>query len=205
MEGRHLVVRGGALMGDGDTQASGGQGALPLGRGGEAGFTLVEVLVALAVLAVLGLGVYGLIHAAANISQVTEGVTEAQEGARFGLDRISEEARWAITVVEGSEQSVCLKMAKPSPYEPDYYEVTFRREGPAVVRVVGDDEAALSANVQDFRLTYYAADGSVLPLGADGFVDARKVCGLGFQVTAVSKGRTVSYGKVAWLRNVSPQ
>ncbi|MBC7338276.1 MAG: prepilin-type N-terminal cleavage/methylation domain-containing protein [Firmicutes bacterium] len=196
----------------GDGGSKGGQGRPGIGdvprerggvrRRGERGFTVVEVMVAVAVLAVVGVGIYGLVHAAINVSRVTEGVTETQEGARFGVDRIVEEARWAVEVLEAAQDSVRLKMSRPSPYEPGYYEVVFRQEGSWVTRRVGEEATPLSTNVEDFRLTYWDAQGNELPFLADGRVDGARVRGMSLEVTAVSKGQSVTYRGEVWFRNL---
>ncbi len=68
----------------------------PLRR--EAGLTLLELLLALTLLALVTLGIYALVGAGATAARDTGAVLRAQTQVRAALDGIVDEARWAAEV-----------------------------------------------------------------------------------------------------------
>jgi len=78
-------------------------------RGSQNGFTLVEVLAALAIFAIAIAGVYSLLTTQAQSSRITTNSLQAQANDRYVMERIVEEAHWADSVISatgGSNPSV---------------------------------------------------------------------------------------------------
>lgn len=95
----------------------------------EAGFTLVEVLVALAVFVIAIGGIYAVIVTQAQSSRITNNFIQVQENARYAMERIVEEARWGDAVLAatgGVLPSVTFDIPSSNPLMPGTaYTVTY--------------------------------------------------------------------------------
>jgi len=96
------------------------------GLWGESGFTLLELLIGLALVALV-IGVVGaLLVTGARAAKNTNSFLQIQAQVRAGLDNIVEETRWAQDVTAASAQSVTLFVPQNTPFSASSpYSVTF--------------------------------------------------------------------------------
>lgn len=150
--------------------------------------TLVELVVALGLLAVAMAGVYQLVAIGARSARVTNEIVQTQAQVRAGLDGVVDEIRWANRAIAAGPTSVTLLVPQSTPFSTGSpYTVTFacdaanstltRREdpdadgplppGPAVPIAFGVVRPDGSAGA---TFQYYDAAGTSLgsqPAGAD--------------------------------------
>jgi prepilin-type N-terminal cleavage/methylation domain-containing protein len=114
------------------------------GRSREAGFTLVELLVAMAIFAVVSTSVYAVLFATVRASNTSENVVRVSEEARAGLNRMVRETREGqlFSVLEENRYRVRIDFDRDGSYENpndngDYEDLQFRYD-PA------DDEILLN-------------------------------------------------------------
>lgn len=95
--------------------------------GGQAGLTLLELLLALTLLVLVTVGIYGLIGTGAMAARDTGATLRTQAQVRAALDGIVDEARWAARVWDApppTPTSVALCVPQ-SPLSPTPYFVAF--------------------------------------------------------------------------------
>jgi len=68
----------------------------------ERGFTLVEVMAALAIFSVAVGGMYALLSTQAQSSRISANMMQAQANDRYAMERLVEEGRWADCVVSAT-------------------------------------------------------------------------------------------------------
>ena len=140
-------------------------------RGRARGSMVLEVLVATATSAVALLGVYGIMMTALRSYGATEGLLEAQQAARFVIERISEEARWAEGVVPDFRcrpdllcpDRVTLRIPPWNPLRPgvDYQvEWWFDAAAQMIIRRQGRQAEPLGSGFVGMAVRYFAADGT---------------------------------------------
>jgi len=99
---------------------------------GEQGFTLLELLIGLALVALV-IGVVGsLLVTGARAAKNTNSFLQTQAQVRAGLDNMVEEIRWAQEVRAASAQSVTLFVPQSTPFSANSpYTVTFAYDAAA--------------------------------------------------------------------------
>ena len=134
----------------------------------ERGWSMIELVIALTLLAVAAAGLWGLSGTASRASALHAGRLDAQQGARRALERVTEELRWAAGVVADPgcgpsglcADRVAVMVPPGNPYRRDQaYQVTFRynpvqRE---VERRVGGGVNNLASLVDRVAFTYLDA------------------------------------------------
>lgn len=90
------------------------------------GTTLLELLLALVLLAVVTAGIYGMVVTSANAARTTNAFLLAQAQVRAALDNIVDEARWASGVNAAGPTCVTLRIPQNTPFSAlSPYSVTF--------------------------------------------------------------------------------
>lgn len=137
---------------------------------GERGWSAIELVIALTLLALAAVSLWGIAGAASRASVLHAGRLDAQQGARRALERVTEELRWAAEVVADPAcgpaglcpDRVAVMVPPGNPYRRDQaYQVTFRynpvqRE---VERRVGGGVNNLASLVDRVAFTYLDAAG----------------------------------------------
>lgn len=106
------------------------------------GLTLLEIMVALGILVVALVAIYGLATSSIRSFGVGEDLLDIQQNARVALEKFSEEARWASSIVDGvplggptcigglCPESVAFEIPDSNPIIPGCrYQVRFYRNG----------------------------------------------------------------------------
>ncbi len=139
-------------------------------RSAVAGVTLLEMLLALAIVAVALAAIYGFIISTTRSFGLAEGVIETQQTVRFIADRIVEEARWAEEVAPDGRcpptllcaDRVTLRIPEANPVRPGMsYEVTYGYDAGrrTAVRRHERTEQVIGENVGALTFRYLTADG----------------------------------------------
>jgi prepilin-type N-terminal cleavage/methylation domain-containing protein len=134
------------------------------------GFTVIELIVSLAVLALALAGLGGLARTATRVSRLHEERLDAQQAARRAVERITEELRWAEAVVADPlcvptglcAERVTVRIPPGNPYRRDQpYAVTFQHNPRQreVERRVGRGVNNLASLIQAVRFTFLDAQG----------------------------------------------
>ncbi len=93
---------------------------------GQRGTTLLELLIALVLLAVVTAGIYGMVVSSANAARRTNTFLLTQAQVRAALDHVVDEARWASGVNVAQATCVTLKIPEDTPFSASSpYSVTF--------------------------------------------------------------------------------
>lgn len=135
---------------------------------GSRGNTILEVVIATATFAIALAGVYGVILSSVRTFSLTESLMDVQQTARFVVERVSEEARWADGAVSDRLCSgglcpdrVILHIPAENPLRPGReYQVQYLYDSRAhtlVRRVDGQDE--VMAQPVDVVLRYFTSSG----------------------------------------------
>lgn len=138
--------------------------------GDERGWSTLELVIALTLLALAAAGLWGISGTASRVSALHVGRLDAQQGARRALERVTEELRWAAAVVADPgcgpaglcANRVAVVVPPGNPYRRDQaYQVTFRynpvqRE---VERRVGGGVNNLASLVDRLAFAYLDAAG----------------------------------------------
>lgn len=177
------------------------------------GLTVLEILVALAILVVALGAIYGVVRNAATSFGINEDLLDAQQNARLGLERLVEEARWTRRVVAAGPSRLDLEIVPENPRFPGCtYTVRFAHNGSdnsfdrSVLSTSGScpptaGTESIASFVTGLAFTYCDAAGTCgggIPLGAIVRVEAQieVTKGLG----PLPQRRTVS--GAALLRNI---
>ncbi|MBM3744438.1 MAG: type II secretion system protein [Acidobacteria bacterium] len=110
--------------------------SVPVSRQDRAGMTLVELVVALAVLSLAVGAIFGVVGLAVRSTSMTMQLQDLQHNARVAVDRIIEEVRWggapqanaggfletapyalSVTIPPDPEYPGCLRLCRPYPEE----------------------------------------------------------------------------------------
>ncbi len=114
------------------------------GPRGVRGVTLVEMMVAMAVFSIAAGGIFALLSTQAQSSRLTDNFFQVQQNARYVLERIVEEARWADYIrVTGS--SVEIHVPAGNAVSASDYCVTYAQSGATVTRAAGPPAGAAPA------------------------------------------------------------
>lgn len=97
----------------------------------EGGVTLLELMVALSLLALVLGGIYGFVATGGQSARVTNSFLQTQAQVRAALDNIVDETRWAQSVTAASATSVTLLMPSGTPFSASTYAVTFAYDAAA--------------------------------------------------------------------------
>ena len=89
------------------------------------GFSLVELVMALALLALALGGIYAFVVAGGRSARVTNDFLQAQAQVRAAIDNVVAEARWAQAVTAAGPTAVSLLVPEDTPFSPGPYTVTF--------------------------------------------------------------------------------
>ncbi|MDR5710145.1 MAG: hypothetical protein QN172_10605 [Armatimonadota bacterium] len=109
----------------------------------EIGLTLLELLLALTLLALVTLGIYALVGAGVTAARDTGAVLRTQTQVRAALDGIVDEARWAARVLPspapgGTSVTLCVPQS-PLTGAPYYVQFTYDEESRTITRTVDPD------------------------------------------------------------------
>ncbi len=143
--------------------------ARPGRRLGDAGVTIIELVVAMSLISAVALGATGLVRTAARAAQVHGDRLDTQQGLRRAIERITEELRWAEAAVADSAcgptglcpDRVSVHIPGGNPYRQDQpYDVIFQHNPRQreVERRVGRGVNNLAALVDGVAVTYLDAD-----------------------------------------------
>jgi prepilin-type N-terminal cleavage/methylation domain-containing protein len=184
------------------------------------GVTLIELVIAMALLAVSLAGIYGFMATGATSARVTNDFLQVQAQVRAAVDSVVDEARWAQTVTCASGTAVTLLVPQDTPFSAaSPYRVTFeydaandtltRREDAAgvdcpparagepiaysVVRAGGHDGAAFE---------YFSGAGASLGSAP---ADLNAIARLRITVTTMRDTVTRTFAGDAALRGREPQ
>lgn len=92
----------------------------------ETGTTLLELVIALVLLAVVTAGIYGMVVSSASAARTTNAFLLTQAQVRAALDNIVDEARWASAVNAAQPTCVTLRIPQDTPFSAlSPYSVTF--------------------------------------------------------------------------------
>ena len=144
------------------------------GRGGggqnRGGWTILEVILSLSLAAAVVAAAAGLARVVGRAFVVMESRLEVTQAARRGLERITEEMRWAEAVVDDPACAptllcptrVRVRIPRGNPYRDAVYEVTFQHNPRQreVERRVNTGVNNLSANIDSVTFTYLTALGA---------------------------------------------
>jgi prepilin-type N-terminal cleavage/methylation domain-containing protein len=99
---------------------------------GARGVTLVELVVALSLLALVVGSIYGFVATGSRSAAVTNEFLRTQAQVRAALDNVTDEARWARAVVAASATAVTLAIPAQTPFSSGSpYTVTFAYDAAA--------------------------------------------------------------------------
>ncbi|MGQ0548623.1 MAG: PulJ/GspJ family protein [Armatimonadota bacterium] len=135
-----------------------------------AGLTMLELMVALSLVALAATGLFGVARMTGRNVQITESRLEAQQGARRALERVIEELRWAEAVIPNAGcapaglcvDRVTVRVPAGNPYRRDEgYDVVFQHNlrQREIERRVGRGTNNLASAVERVELTYLDAAG----------------------------------------------
>ena len=82
----------------------------PAMRSSEAGFSLIETLVAIALFSVLAVGFYQVMFSGVTSSETTRNVVDISEEARFGLNRMVRDTREAARITAATPNSYTIEV-----------------------------------------------------------------------------------------------
>jgi hypothetical protein len=136
----------------------------------DAGMTIIELVLALSLLSAVIVGASGLVRTAGLAAQIHGDRLEAQQAVRRAMERITEELRWAESVVADPAcapaglcpDRVTVHIPVGNPYHQDQaYNVVFQHNPRQreVERRVGRGVNNLAALIDRVALTYLGADG----------------------------------------------
>lgn len=134
------------------------------------GLTMLELMIALSLVALGATALFGVARMIGRNVQITEGRLEAQQGARKALERVIEELRWAETVLPDTgcvpaglcSDRVTVRVPAGNPYRQDVgYDVTFQHNTRQreIERRVGRGTNNLASAVDLVELTHLDAAG----------------------------------------------
>lgn len=135
------------------------------------GLSLIELTMGLSLAAVAAAGLLGLARMASQAAVLVGDGLDGQQGARRALERVTEELRWAETVVADTTcapsglcpSRVRARIPAGNPYRlSESYEVVFQynprqRE---IERRLGRGVNNLASRIRAFEITYHDAEGA---------------------------------------------
>ncbi len=100
----------------------------------------------MAVFSIAAGGIFALLSTQAQSSRLTDNFFQVQQNARYVLDRIVEEARWADYItVTGSSVEIHVPAGNPASPSGSDYCVTYALRGTTVTRAAGPSSGAAPA------------------------------------------------------------
>jgi prepilin-type N-terminal cleavage/methylation domain-containing protein len=134
-----------------------------LRRNDSAGYTLVEMLVALTIFSVLGAIVLSTIVAARSTTDATRLTSDLNEEARVALNRISRELRQAVALIDvKGAGGVAVTAAAPAAAHSFTFQADFDGDGVIEATAVDPEELTYSWNGSQLLLTAADISGSVV-------------------------------------------
>jgi hypothetical protein len=107
------------------------------------GVTLVELVIAMSLLALAVGAIFGLISIGARSARITNDIVQTQAQVRAGLDNVVDEIRWAQSVTAAGPTSVTLLVPSETPFSVGSpYAVTFAYDPGAQVLTRQEDPDA---------------------------------------------------------------
>lgn len=184
---------------------------------GADGFTLIEMLVSIAILAVILAGMFGFLWGVSKSWQKGQDVADVTENARQGLNRMTRELRQSSQVVTAQESEVAFEVNFGDGPETITYGFSPGEGGsPGTVwrtSTSSPGQFTLINNVNSVRFTYYGNDYRC-DFNGDGVITLQELeqpsCnGNPSKIARVDINLTLSAGKEnaqtfidqAWLRN----
>jgi prepilin-type N-terminal cleavage/methylation domain-containing protein len=137
-------------------------------RRGERGVTVLELVIAMALLAIVVGSIYSLIATGARSARVANDMVQTQSQVRAALDNLVDEARWAQAVVVASSTSMTLLVPQATPFAAGSpYTVAFAYDAVnrTVTRQVDVDASGPSPPGPAEPVAYRVVGGD----GSDGF------------------------------------
>ncbi len=167
------------------------------------GFTLVEMMVALAVFSITIGGIWGLLATGASSTRLTDNFLQVQENARYAMERLVEEGRWASGISSatgGTTPSVTLSIPANNPASASAYTVTYAlTSSQTITRTVnGGTASQLAGDITGLTFTYYdnAVPADVLTVS-----NAANAWRFTVSVTATAGQQTRTFTTDVFLRN----
>jgi Tfp pilus assembly protein PilW len=148
--------------------------ARPGPPGAERGITIVELVFAMALFALVVGSIYGMISTGARSARAANDMVQTQAQVRAALDNLIDEARWAQSVTAASATSVTLLVPQATPFAAGSpYTVTFAYDATnkTLTRQVDPDASGPAApgpavaaayRVTALTLEYFDAAGTSL-------------------------------------------
>jgi len=166
------------------------------------GFTLVEMMVAMAVFSLTAGGIYGLLATQAQSSRLTNNFLQVQQNARYAMERFEEEGQWASgvsTASGGATPSVTFNIPANNPLG-TAYTVQYALTGSnTITRTVnGGTASEIAANVTAFSLTYY---DNAVPANTLTLANAATAYRVTVSITATLGTQTRTFTSDVFFRN----
>ncbi|HLJ61973.1 MAG TPA: prepilin-type N-terminal cleavage/methylation domain-containing protein [bacterium] len=168
------------------------------------GFTLVEMVVAMAVFSITAGGIWGLLATQAQSSRLTNNFLQVQQNARYAMERFEEEGQWASgvsTASGGATPSVTFSIPANNPVSPGTaYTVQYALTGSSTITraVNGGTASDVAANVTAFTLTYY---DNAVPANTLAVANAGNAYRVTVSITATLGAQTRTFTSDVFFRN----
>ncbi len=136
---------------------------------GDRGLTLIELVVALALLGTALAAIAGTVQGAYRTMFLVERTLEVQQNARIAVDRIVEELRWAEAVLDDARcaglcaERITVRISPHNPRRPgEAYVVTFQRDDAQreLERRLGGAVNNLAGSIESLIFRYFGPDGT---------------------------------------------
>jgi len=137
----------------------------------DGGLTLIEVIVALALLGTALAAIAGTVQGAFSTMLLVERTLEVQQNARIAVDRMAEELRWAEAVLDDPRcaglcaERISVRISPHNPRRPgEAYVVTFQRDESQreLERRLGSAVNNLAGSIESLIFRYLGPDGTAV-------------------------------------------
>ncbi len=131
------------------------------------GITLVEILVALAILGMIALALYGILKGGLDVWRGGKERTDAIAQARVAMDRLTREVREATYMVSASDTMLRFSAYLLGTAAADYKDISYYYDSASGIlyrhNVTDDIQAEMAYFVTDFDFDYYSKgdDGAI--------------------------------------------
>jgi prepilin-type N-terminal cleavage/methylation domain-containing protein len=135
--------------------------------GDQRGVTLLELVIAMSIFALVVGGIFSMVNAGGRAIQVTNNFMQSQAQVRAAIDSVVDELRWAQRVTAAGPASVTVFVPQHTPFSATSpYTVTFAYDAATgtVIRQVDPDADGPAGPGEPEPVAY----GAVLPDGAGG-------------------------------------
>lgn len=137
-------------------------GAAAARGSGERGFTMIELLVSIMVLAVIMAGMFAFLWGASKHWQTGQNMADVNENARMGLNRMTRELRQSSEITTASTNEVVFDVNFGTADETVTYGFTAGGNGAGTVwretSLEAGQQLALMENVESVEFVYYGND-----------------------------------------------